>query len=275
MQFKQIEAFIAIAKSGSLAKASELMYTTPAALSQRIKQFESQLGAEVFIRTSRGMELSVDGKKIYSHAVNIVNGIKDLNSSVENIESSYSPINIGLSSAFGAEFTKQLTISKIPEEYSHNIKRISDDAIIFSLKNKIIDIGVAYDSSTNSEVLSTYAGNTSFIVVSRYKEIPRGNNIKVYCPNIKELLYQTENKLFSNTRVRYNHSDCYEIAIQHVLVNNSIAVIDSHTAEIIKQRHPEIILSSDKFTLPFYIYCLRNEKDRYQPVFDAVSTVRL
>jgi len=275
VQINQIEAFIAIAKSGSLAKASELMHATPAALSQRIKQFESRLGAEVFIRTSRGMELSLDGKKIYDHAVNVVNGLKDLSSSVVYSDSTHSPINIGLSSAFGTEFTKQLSMSKLPEKFAHNMRRISDDAILFSLKNKIIDIGIAYDSSIAPDVLSTYAGNTSFIVASRYEEIPLGRDVKVYSPNIKELLHQATNKFFVNTSVQFNHSDCYEMALQHVLVNNSVAIVDSHTAELIQQRHPEVILSSGKLTLPFYIHCLRSEKDRYQPVFDAVSKIRL
>jgi len=271
VQINQIEAFLAIAKSGSLAKASELMHATPAALSQRIKQFESRLGAEVFIRTSRGMELSIDGKKIYDHAVNVVNGLKDLSLSIVCDDSVHSPISVGISSAFGIEFTKRFSTSKLPEKYSHNIRRISDDTILFSLKHKIIDVGIAYDLINDPEVLSTYAGNSSFIVASRYKEIPIGRDIRIYSPNIKELLHQAPNRFFSNASVKYYHSDCYDTAIQHVLVNNSIAIIDILSAECIQQRHSEIILSPGKLTLPYYVHCLRNDKDRFQPIFDSFT----
>jgi hypothetical protein len=271
VQINQIEAFLAIAKSGSLAKASELMHATPAALSQRIKQFESRLGAEVFIRTTRGMELSIDGKKIYDHAVNVVNGLKDLSLSIVYNDSIHSPISVGISSAFGIEFTKRFSTSQLPEKYSHNIRIISDDTILFSLKHEIIEVGIAYDSIKDASILSTYSGNSSFIIASRYKEIPIGVNVKVYSPNIKELLHQAANKFFLKANVMFYHSDCYETAIQHVLVNNSIAIIDSLSAEYVQQRHPEIVLNPGKLTLPYYVHCLRHDKDRFQPVFDSFA----
>lgn len=56
--------FYTVAKCGSLTKAAEELYISQPAVSQAIKQLENQLGATLFNRTHRGMELSVQGGKI-------------------------------------------------------------------------------------------------------------------------------------------------------------------------------------------------------------------
>jgi DNA-binding transcriptional LysR family regulator len=56
--------FYTVAKCGSLTKAADELFISQPAVSQAIKQLESQLGASLFNRTHRGMELSVQGGKL-------------------------------------------------------------------------------------------------------------------------------------------------------------------------------------------------------------------
>ena len=56
--------FYTVAKCGSLTKAAEELYISQPAVSQSIKQLESQLGVSLFNRTHRGMELSAQGGKM-------------------------------------------------------------------------------------------------------------------------------------------------------------------------------------------------------------------
>lgn len=53
--------FYTVVKCGSLTKAAEELYISQPAVSQSIKQLESQLGTSLFNRTHRGMELSAQG----------------------------------------------------------------------------------------------------------------------------------------------------------------------------------------------------------------------
>lgn len=55
--------FYTVAKCGSLTKAAEELYISQPAVSQAIKQLESQLGGKLFNRVSRGMELTDIGAK--------------------------------------------------------------------------------------------------------------------------------------------------------------------------------------------------------------------
>ena len=55
--------FYTVAKCGSLTKAAEELFISQPAVSQAIKQLESQLGGQLFNRTRKGMELSETGGK--------------------------------------------------------------------------------------------------------------------------------------------------------------------------------------------------------------------
>lgn len=56
--------FYTVAKCGSLTKAAEELYISQPAVSQSVKQLETQLGVTLFNRTHRGMELSAQGGKL-------------------------------------------------------------------------------------------------------------------------------------------------------------------------------------------------------------------
>ncbi len=56
--------FYTVARCGSLTRAAEELYISQPAVSQSIKQLETQLGVSLFNRTRRGMELSAQGGKV-------------------------------------------------------------------------------------------------------------------------------------------------------------------------------------------------------------------
>lgn len=60
------KVFYTVAKCGSLTKAAEELYITQPAVSQAIKQLETQLGISLFNRMHKGVELSVQaGELVY------------------------------------------------------------------------------------------------------------------------------------------------------------------------------------------------------------------
>lgn len=56
--------FYTVAKCGSLTRAADELFISQPAVSQAIKQLETQLGTQLFNRTHRGMELSLQGGKL-------------------------------------------------------------------------------------------------------------------------------------------------------------------------------------------------------------------
>jgi DNA-binding transcriptional LysR family regulator len=65
---QQLHAFTTIVESGSLGRAAELLHVTQPALSRSIKRLEEQIGASLFERHSKGMQLTAIGEALLPHA---------------------------------------------------------------------------------------------------------------------------------------------------------------------------------------------------------------
>ncbi len=72
------KVFCAVAKKGSLTKASEELFISQPAVSSAIKQLEKQLGGKLFTRTRNGMELTENGKAIYLSVKDALNTLRSV-----------------------------------------------------------------------------------------------------------------------------------------------------------------------------------------------------
>jgi len=64
----QLRAFLAIASTGSLGRAAAQLHVTQPALSRTVRRLEAVVGAPVFERHSRGMQLTTIGAALLPHA---------------------------------------------------------------------------------------------------------------------------------------------------------------------------------------------------------------
>ncbi len=67
INFELYNVFYVTANCGSLTKAAKNLYISQPALSQSIKQLEEQLGGRLFVRSSKGMILTYEGKIMYEY----------------------------------------------------------------------------------------------------------------------------------------------------------------------------------------------------------------
>jgi LysR family transcriptional activator of nhaA len=68
LNFKHLRYFWMVAKSGSIASASQRLHLTPQSISGQISELEGSLGVELFRRVGRGLELTETGRRIFSYA---------------------------------------------------------------------------------------------------------------------------------------------------------------------------------------------------------------
>jgi len=64
----QLRTFVAVAREGSITRASELLHLSQPAVSSHIKAIEESLGLSLFERTARGMSLTPDGERLLAKA---------------------------------------------------------------------------------------------------------------------------------------------------------------------------------------------------------------
>ena len=64
VSLRQLRAFLAVSNLGSFTKASEQLHVTQAGLSAMIREFETQVGCQLFERTTRMVTVTEAGKRL-------------------------------------------------------------------------------------------------------------------------------------------------------------------------------------------------------------------
>lgn len=78
MEIHQLKTFVAVAREGSITRASERIYLSQPAVSAHIKAIEDTLGITLFERTSRGMSLTCAGQRLLSKAEQTLDAQREL-----------------------------------------------------------------------------------------------------------------------------------------------------------------------------------------------------
>src|SRR5882757_3243359 len=76
-QLRAVQAFGAVARAGSVVGAARELAVSPSALSHLIRQLERRLGAPLFLRAGRGLQLTADGERLASAVVPALAAISD------------------------------------------------------------------------------------------------------------------------------------------------------------------------------------------------------
>ncbi len=71
INYKHLHYFFAVAREGGIARASERLHVTPQTISGQLSVLEDQLGAKLFARVGRNLELTEIGRLVLSYADDI------------------------------------------------------------------------------------------------------------------------------------------------------------------------------------------------------------
>src|SRR3954462_7899448 len=72
LELRHLRYFVAVAEELNFSRAAERLHVAQPALSAQIRQLETQLGCELFARTTRKVELTPTGRLLLEDARRIV-----------------------------------------------------------------------------------------------------------------------------------------------------------------------------------------------------------
>lgn len=72
MDFRQLEAFVAVVNHMNFSEAARSLFLTQPTVSMHIKELEAELGKNLLVRTTKKIALTADGKKLYGYATGIL-----------------------------------------------------------------------------------------------------------------------------------------------------------------------------------------------------------
>ena len=83
MQLHQLETFVRVAECRSFSGAARLLYVSSSAVAQQINGLESDIGAELFFRTTHGLSLTGIGKYVFSEGKKLIEKDREIQSAIQ------------------------------------------------------------------------------------------------------------------------------------------------------------------------------------------------
>jgi LysR family transcriptional regulator, nitrogen assimilation regulatory protein len=97
MDLKQLRAFVTVAETGNVTRASSLLNLVQPAVSRQLRLLEQDMGTELFDRSRHGMELTPSGKTMLEYARRILNEVARAKAEIQPTEGPVAGIvSIGL-----------------------------------------------------------------------------------------------------------------------------------------------------------------------------------
>ncbi len=144
MNLKQLEAFVRVSERKSFSKAARELFLTQPTISAHISSLEKELDVRLFVRNTKEVDLSEEGKKLYGYARQIVEleyKIEDLFSGEKGHEQKCITI---AASTVPAQYLLPQILARFNEKYPKEQFKISemDSAqVIEQVLNRTIDVG--------------------------------------------------------------------------------------------------------------------------------------
>jgi len=153
---RQLRAFLAVVKTGSLGRAAEALHLTEPAVSRSIKRLEDQLGVPLFDRRTTGMELTSFGQTLlpYAHrleteadqAVDEINALRGLDRGTLRIGAVASAAIMILPAVLDRLLTRW------PKLHIQIIEAV-EDRLALDLANHAVDVAVSGAMHENPDIV--------------------------------------------------------------------------------------------------------------------------
>ena len=97
MDTKDIRGFMRSFELGSINKAAADLFITPQGLGKEISRLESEVGAQLFMRTPAGLVPTEAGLFLYKKSIDLMNRIQDITQGIRRLQEEGSSLTIGCS----------------------------------------------------------------------------------------------------------------------------------------------------------------------------------
>jgi DNA-binding transcriptional LysR family regulator len=144
MTLDQINYFVEITRSGSFNKAAKKLMVTQPNISLMMKSLETELNYKLFIRNTRGIELTRQGAEFLYYAENILKSLGKIDS-IQPVDTKEDKTGLSISSHFVASsiFPLVSTIKSTEKnQYAYKLYQKTFFDIVDDVKNGNSDIGL-------------------------------------------------------------------------------------------------------------------------------------
>jgi len=147
MNFKHLHYFWRVAKAGGVARASEQLHLTPQTISGQIGLLEAELGAPLFAKRGRNLELTEAGRLAFGYAQDIFALGSELEDTLRNYPAGGRPIEfrVGVSDAVAKTIAYRLIepATRLPAPVRIVCREWKLDSLLAELAAHRLDLVIA------------------------------------------------------------------------------------------------------------------------------------
>lgn len=173
MTLQQLKYIIEIVNCGSITEASKRLYISQPSLSNAVKELESEIGIEIFNRTSKGISLSADGIEFLAYARQIIEQTQLLENRYKSRRLPKKICSISTQHyAFSVEAFSNLIKTFNLSIYDFTLRETKTYEIIDDVANFRSEIGIMYLDDFNKKVITKILRDNNLKFVELFKAKP-------------------------------------------------------------------------------------------------------
>lgn len=168
MDFRQLEAFVAVVELGSFSKAGEKLFLTQPTISAHIQSLEKELDQPLLVRSSKTVYANDAGKKLLDYAVRLLRLREEAVSAMALQEPKSVNIDIA-SSIIPAKYVLPGLISGFRTSHpqvSFTVSRCSSELIEKKLLSGEANLGFSADLVDNENCFSYPVGRDELVIIT-------------------------------------------------------------------------------------------------------------
>ena len=154
MTLQQLKYALTIADCGSMNEAAKQLFISQPSLSETMKELETEIGLDIFLRSNRGIVITPEGEEFLGYARQVTEQFGLLQSKYidKKVKEKFSVSTQHYTFAVKAfvETVKQIGM----EQYEFAVHETTTISVIENVKNFKSEIGVLYENDFNEKVLT-------------------------------------------------------------------------------------------------------------------------
>lgn len=196
VELRQLRYAVMTADSQSFARAAAKLNMKQSTLSRKVKDMEIRLGIKLFERTTRGAEVTDNGRVVIEQARRIVTDVENLQTTARNVSYGLQGrIAVGYCSPLMSGNLKLLFsdyLARFPEVQFDGIEG-SPEKIVHSLQSRTVDVAVAPIGLDEDGLLSRPLWSERlFGVLLAQSEL--ASKDKIYWPDLRREVFVVSSK---------------------------------------------------------------------------------
>lgn len=234
MRIQQLQYVIKIVETGSMNEAAKQLYITQPSLSNAVRNLETEMGIQIFIRNPKGITLTKDGMEFLSYAQQILEQTALLEERYKGDNTSRELFSVSSQHyAFVVNAFVALFNGTDMTQYELFLRETRTWEIIDDVKNFRSEIGVLFLNSYNRDVLTKLFDDNSLIATTLFTTTPH-------------IFVSKSNPLANRKKLSMKDLEDYPYLSYDQGLHNSFYFSEEMMSQI---PHPKSIVVSDRATL--------------------------